>query len=51
MDDIDISSIIWKDKKFVTIQSTFAGKNLAKKVNYFNRSQKKIIELDYSHVI
>lgn len=43
---IDVSSLVWKDNKYVTMLSTFAGK--AKR---FDRKSKQTIEVDCPFMI
>lgn len=51
IDGVDVSSVIWKDNKYVTLASSFAGRNPITKVKRFDRKEKKTVEVDCPHVI
>ncbi|XP_023026106.2 piggyBac transposable element-derived protein 3 [Leptinotarsa decemlineata] len=51
VDGVDISSLIWKDNKYVTLISSFAGKNPVSKVKRFDRKKKEKIEVDCPYII
>ena len=51
IDGVDISSIIWKDNKLVTLASSFVGKNPISRVKRFDRKEKKTIEVDCPRII
>lgn len=51
VDGVDISSLIWKDNKYVTLLSSFAGKNPVSSIKRFDRKQKKYIEVECPYVI
>lgn len=51
VDGVDISSIIWKDNKYVTLISSFVGKNPISQVKRFDRKEKKNIEVDCPNII
>lgn len=51
IDGVDVSSVIWKDNKCVTLVSSFAGKTPISKVRRYDRKVKKIIEVDCPYII
>ncbi|KAJ8930958.1 hypothetical protein NQ314_016193 [Rhamnusium bicolor] len=51
VDGVDISSLIWKDNKYVTFISSFAGKNPVSKVRRFDHNEKKNIDVDCPYII
>ncbi|KAJ8969607.1 hypothetical protein NQ314_001673 [Rhamnusium bicolor] len=41
VDGVEISSVVWKDNKIVTLLSTFAGINPSDKVSRFDKKKRK----------
>lgn len=51
VDGVDISSTVWKDNKYVTMLSSFAGTAPVGKVKRFDRKLKMVVEVDCPFVI
>lgn len=51
VDGVDISSVIWKDNKYVTLLSSFVGKQPLSKVNRYDRKEKKVVQVDCPSII
>lgn len=51
IDGVDVSSVIWKDNKYVTLVSSFAGTEPISKVKRYDRKEKKIVEVDCPYII
>lgn len=50
-DGIEISAVVWKDNKTVTLLSTFAGENPVERVERFDRKQKKKVNVNCPFII
>ncbi|KAJ8937358.1 hypothetical protein NQ314_011903 [Rhamnusium bicolor] len=50
-DGVEISLVIWKDDRLVTLLSTFAGENPSKSVQRFDRKLKKKMDVNCPFVI
>ncbi|XP_063216684.1 piggyBac transposable element-derived protein 3-like [Bacillus rossius redtenbacheri] len=51
VEDVDLSCVVWKDNKAVTLMSTFAGENPKCKVSRFDKKKKEIIEVECPNVV
>lgn len=51
VDGVEISSSIWKDNKYVSLLSSYAGTNPITTVARFDRKEKKMIQVDCPNVI
>lgn len=51
MDGIDVSNVIWKDNKVVTLVSTFAGELPKAQVRRYDKANKKYINIDRPHIV
>lgn len=50
-DGVDISGVVWKDNKTVTLLSTFAGESPIETVQRYDRKQKKTVNINCPFVI
>lgn len=51
VDGVDISSLVWKDNKYLTLISSFAGTHPEELVNRFDRKKKETIQVKCPYVI
>lgn len=51
VDGVDVSSLIWKDNKYVTLISSFAGTNPLGKIKRYDRKEKQNIYIDCPFII
>lgn len=51
IDGVDVSTLVWKDKKYVTLISSFAGTHPESLVRRYDRKQKKVIEVKCPYVV
>lgn len=51
MDGIDVSNVIWKDNKVVTLVSSFAGELPKAQVRRYDKANKKYINIDLPHIV
>ncbi|XP_045445825.1 piggyBac transposable element-derived protein 2-like [Melitaea cinxia] len=51
MGGIDVSNVIWKDNKVVTLVSSFAGELPKAQVRRYDKANKKYINIDRPHIV
>ncbi|KAI8432777.1 hypothetical protein MSG28_013736 [Choristoneura fumiferana] len=51
VNDVEVSTVIWKDNKVVTLASTFAGQNPISDVRRYDKKQSKYIEIKRPFVV
>lgn len=51
VDGIDISNVIWKDNKIVTMVSTFVGEMLKSQVGRYDKSNKRYVNIDWPSIV